>query len=268
MVNEKSANAVWESYRTDKKLLEQKCKSIKKSLQEAHQQQPRSNQLYHHHQHPPRAPLKSIHHFPNEMNNDKNNDDAGGGDSGSSRTRTSSETNSIIDGGNDVIRETKQLMVDNESKMSEIQPPENPFILMKKDFLEKTATIIPKDMTVKDTSSADEEEKQKDNDVDQQDKGSESSLKWRRQLFKESRDSRMLVDGNTVTVEEGQIMGNLDLSDNSSISDDVDNKSLMLTFSAANRDLYDTDFDADSISDLELSGKNTLSNRSDFWKDS
>lgn len=259
--NEKSATAVWESYRTDKKALEQKCKSIKKSLQEAHQQ-PRNKQRYHQQQHPPRAPLKSIHHFPNEMNNDKSNDDVGSGAGGGGSGRT----NIIIDGGNDVIRETKQLMLDNERELNEIQPPENPFILMKKDFLEKTATILPKDITARDTS-ADEEEKQKDNDVDQQDKGNES--RWRRQLFKESRDSKMvLLGGDIVAGEEGEIMGNLDLSDDSSISDDVDNKSLMLTFSAANRDLDDTDLDADSISNLELSGKNTTSNRSDFWNDS
>lgn len=261
--NEKSANVVWESYKTDKKALEQKCKSIKKSLQEAHHQ-PRTNQRYHH-KHPPRAPLKSIHHFPNEMNNDKSNDDVGSGAGGGS-----GRSNIIIDGGNDVIRETKQLMVDNEREMNEIQPPENPFILMKKDFLEKTATILPKDITAKD-NSADEEEEQKDNDVDQQDKGNES--RWRRQLFKESRDSKMALFGGDIVTEEGvgedgEIMGNLDLSDDSSISDDVDNKSLMLTFSAANRDLDDTDLDADSISNLELSGKNTTSNRSDFWNDS
>lgn len=204
------------------------------------------------------------------MNNDKSNDDVGsGGGGGRDDDGGGCSSRSNIDGGNDVIRGTKQLMVDNEMKMNEIQPPENPFMLMKKDFLEKTATILPKDITVKDTSF-DEEEKQKDNDVDQQDKGNESSFKWRRQLFKESRDGIMPFGGDVVTEEEeevGEIMENLDLSDDSSISDDVDNKSLMLTFSAANRDLDDTDLDADSISNLELSGKNTVSNQSDFWKD-
>lgn len=239
------------------------------------------------------------------MNNDKNNDDVGGG--GSSRKCRGRDsftvTSSRVDEEDDVIRETKPLMVDNERKIDEIQPPENPFILMKKDFLEKTATILPKDIVMVETGAAKldfvDEEKQKqknDNDVDQQDNGNESSFKWRRQLFKDSRDSKKplvleeeeddgvaaaaLMLGDTAPpamLDEHDkkedvgigIMENLDLSDDSSISvvDDVDDKSLMLTFSAANRDLDDTDLDVDSISNLELSGRNSISNRSDFWQD-
>lgn len=188
-------------------------------------------------------------------------------------------------------------MVDNERKMDEIQPPENPFIIMKKDFLEKTATILPKDNNGVEADdrikigkgrmglgtepgtglgpgigTGEENHNENDNDVDQQDKGNESSFKWRRQLFKESR-SNFKEDGDEDSGERGNLMENLDLSDDSSISggdyhdDDRDNKSLMLTFSAANKDLDDTDLDADSISNLEVSGRHSISEKSNFWND-